>query len=665
MNRAYSVLEIKAFDEDRRTIEGIATTPAVDRVGDMVDPKGAAFKLPIPLLWQHDSHQPIGHVTSAAVTRNGIRIKAQLAKLDEAGTLSDRLDEAWQSIRTGLVRGLSIGFRDLARERIEDEDGRFTGYRFTEWEWLELSAVTIPANQDASITAVKRHGAPRSQPQGRAASGRRPASPGVTGQALSPATKGQVMDTIEQRLRALEDQRSEKAERMDEIKPADDGSFADDAAKAEFRGLVKEIREIDEKIGDIEGMLIASRSARPVSQRPSAQDGSRSRDPKAAAQPVKKEEPGIGFARYAMCLATARGNRFEALEVAKQRYPGLEPLHRLIKVHGEVAAGTTDGELWASPLISAENYTADFIEYLTPRTIVGRFGRDGIPSLMRVPFNIRVPSQTSQGTGYWVGEGKPKPATQMAFGQVTLGFSKVAAISVITDELARLSTPSAEMLVRASLASAIIATMDSTFVGTSAASAGTGAPAGLLVSGTPTQASGGDAAADVREDVKYLFGLFIAANNPLTSGVWIMHESTALALMLMRNELGQDEFPGITQRGGTFMGLPVITSNHVTSTVVILANAGDIYLADDGVVKLDISREATLAMSSDPAGDAGADDSPASIAGLGGASEGSDLVSLWQQNLIGLRAERWVRWQKRRTGAVAFLSSVTWGTPAS
>jgi HK97 family phage prohead protease len=151
MNRAYALLEVKALDDDKRMIEGFATTPTVDRAGDIVESAGAEFKLPIPLLWQHDSQKPIGHVLAAKVSKDGIRVRAQLARVDEAGPLKDRLDEAWQSIKSGLVRGLSIGFKGLETEQIEDT----FGLRFVRWLWLELSAVTIPANQDASIEAVK------------------------------------------------------------------------------------------------------------------------------------------------------------------------------------------------------------------------------------------------------------------------------------------------------------------------------------------------------------------------------------------------------------------------------------------------------------------------------------------------------------------------------
>ena len=48
-NRAYAVLDIKSVDDEKGIITGIASTPAPDRMDDIVDPRGAKFKLPIPL----------------------------------------------------------------------------------------------------------------------------------------------------------------------------------------------------------------------------------------------------------------------------------------------------------------------------------------------------------------------------------------------------------------------------------------------------------------------------------------------------------------------------------------------------------------------------------------------------------------------------------------
>ena len=38
-NRAYSLMQVKAVNEDSREITGIASTPEPDRYGDIVDPR--------------------------------------------------------------------------------------------------------------------------------------------------------------------------------------------------------------------------------------------------------------------------------------------------------------------------------------------------------------------------------------------------------------------------------------------------------------------------------------------------------------------------------------------------------------------------------------------------------------------------------------------------
>lgn len=153
LHRAYSTLAIKAMDDESRRFTGIASTISTDRMGDVVEPKGARFKLPLPLLWQHNHRDPIGWIRKATVGDTAITIEGEVANVPEADspTLHERLREAWAYLKNGLVRGLSIGFSSIEHTYI---DGTY-GVHFREWEWLELSAVTIPANQDASITAIK------------------------------------------------------------------------------------------------------------------------------------------------------------------------------------------------------------------------------------------------------------------------------------------------------------------------------------------------------------------------------------------------------------------------------------------------------------------------------------------------------------------------------
>lgn len=156
MDRAYSTLEIKRMDDDSGTITGIASTPTPDRMDDIVVPTGAKYRLPVPLLWQHNHSDPIGEVVEATVTDKGIEVVAKVAL-----GVTDEIDRYWKLMKAGLVRGLSIGFRGLETEQIEGS----WGVRFKAWEWLELSAVTIPANAEANIATVKEFAA-KPAPQG-------------------------------------------------------------------------------------------------------------------------------------------------------------------------------------------------------------------------------------------------------------------------------------------------------------------------------------------------------------------------------------------------------------------------------------------------------------------------------------------------------------------
>lgn len=155
-NRAYSLLTIKAINEDQRTISGMATTPETDRMGDIVDPMGAKFAKEIPLLWQHQSDKPVGSAEFGEPTKKGIPFVATIASIDEPGALKDLVDMAWQAVKAKLVRGVSIGFRALEYSLMETG-----GIRFIATEIYELSLVTIPANASATIQTIKAMGRPR------------------------------------------------------------------------------------------------------------------------------------------------------------------------------------------------------------------------------------------------------------------------------------------------------------------------------------------------------------------------------------------------------------------------------------------------------------------------------------------------------------------------
>jgi HK97 family phage prohead protease len=646
MNRAYALLQIKQVDEDVRQITGLATTPTPDRLRDVVEPKGAQFSLPMPLLWQHDASQPIGQVTKAKVTDDGIEIIAQIAK-----GISDEIERAWKLIKAGLVSGLSIGFKPI-EQSIDKKTG---GFRFLKWDWLELSVVTIPANAETTIATVKSIDTAQ-----RAASGQqvpRPVvhlnPPGASGQAQPKPQEGAEMKTIAEQITALEAKRAASAARMESVmqKTLEEDRTSDAEEQDEFDKLSGEVEAIDKDLVRLRKVeQTKALAARPIVKASTPQEGTAARGSIVVRQP--ELPPGIEGTRALKCVMVAKLDGRNATDVAAQMYGTDSTVYGLF-TKANVVAGTTITGNWASGLVGTETgLFADFVEYLRPRVILGRFGTGNIPALRSVPFYVPLITQTGAGAGYWVGEGKAKPLTSFNFTRTHLSPLKVANICVLTMENIRFSNPKSDTIVRDQLAQALIERLDLDFITPSKASVAGVSPASIT-NGAPAIASATGTDADsVRLDLRSLWAKFTSANNPPTTGVFIMPSNVAVSLASMVNPLGQQSFPDMNIMGGTLFGMPVIASDHCPATIVVLVNASDIYLGDDGQITVDASEEASLEMSDAPTGDSGA-------------PTASQSVSMFQTNSVAIRAERVISWARRRTQSVAYITGVDWGGPVN
>lgn len=474
-------------------------------------------------------------------------------------------------------------------------------------------------------------------------------TPGATGLKLRQGVT--TMQTTNERIQALENSRAATVARMQALstKAAQEGRAFDQSEQDEFDTCNSEIVTLDGQLQRDKRMAeLALASAAPVTM-DTGTDGAAAAAARAPARSGIRVfgnlEKGVPFARYAMAMTVAMGNRQVALEHVKANKRWMDQSPQVAQfLMAAVGAGTRTGSGWADDLVYAQNLTQDFVDILRPLTIVGR-----IPGLRRAPFNIRVGTKTSGTTGYWVGEGRPIPMSKFATGVLTLDRHKLAGLTSITEELALDSSPGAEMLVRDDLRDSIVQLMDESFIDPDRAEVSGISPASVTNGVTPVAATGTSAAA-LRTDIATLFGKFITADLPTSGAVWITTSSVAVALSMMTNALGQPEFPTVTPEGGTFMGYPIVVSQSALTTtsptggnLLILALPREIYLADDGGVDISVSREASLEMS----------DAPANRADTG---TGASLVSMYQNDSLAVRAIRFVTWKKRRTDAVQFIN---------
>lgn len=588
MKKAFSNFIIKSFDEDAGIIRGIATTPTTDKVGDVIEPQGVQFTLPIPLHHEHDRKDVVGQVIEANVTPEGIEFVAQVAK-----DVSEQIAEVWRRVKGGLIRFVSVGFRPIEYKQI---DG---GFHFLKWAWDELSLTTIPANPQAAIVAVK---------------------------SASHEIKEKTTMTLAEQIASFEAKRAELIGKMDQLLTKGITLVGDD--ETAYKKHEAEVAEIDKHLDRLKAAEARqAQTAAPVSGVKSVQ--------------VTDNAPkGTDFVHFVKASALARGNMMQAVEIAK----GMNFSPRVQTVlKAAVAAGTTTSADFTS-LVEPRMMTSEFIDLLRPETIVGKLSK-----VRNVPSNIKLPKATTGTTASWIGEGKPAPVTNAAFGDLEVGAHKLGGIAVFTEELLRRSEPAADALVRDDLLATVANAIDVAFI-TSTNAGIAGVKPAAITNGATSAATTGTTAAKVRDDVKAAKKACIAANQSLATGVWIMHPATALALESMVNSTTSvREFPLINSvSGGFFEGLPVVLSTNVPGDDtngydVVLAVQGEILLAEDGL-SIDASREASLEMDSAPTQSAGT-------------PTAASLVSLWQTGSVAIKAVRGITWTRRRPTAAYRISA--------
>lgn len=417
-------------------------------------------------------------------------------------------------------------------------------------------------------------------------------------------------------------------------KSAEEGRTTDDDEEAQVKAVEDELAKLNANLSRVEG-IIADIAAAAANATPAAGDdpdeagasAEGAADPAKAAKGItvtpNHAKKGIGFAQLTKAKALAvlqqkNGNYINPLDIAKSQ--GMDP--RVITALTKASViNTTTG----AALIVENQLANEFIEMLRAQTIVDKLA----PMMRAAPFNATIPGMATGAAAAWVGDGAAKPATNPTFNTVEIKHHKLAGIVVRTDDLLKLSSPGTDQMLRDDLIEASAALIDSTFMDAAAQSATR--PAGVLNGATKIDATG-KTTATYDADLAQLNDSFIAQNLSLTGAYYIMSATRASAMGRLRDALGNAYYRGMANGPGekTLDGLPVIESENA-GKVIVLVKPSELYLADDGVVDIAISDQATIDMGA------------------------TTLVNLWQQNMTAIRAERHITWAKRRVIAAAYI----------
>jgi hypothetical protein len=161
LRKAYSteVKEVEGGSE--RAIDFVISTGAVDREGDTIDPTGGDWTGYLnggsgPVLFGHQYHElPVAYCTSISASEAGIIARAEFPTREELGIPEGTFsmsETVFRMVKGNLgLNSASVGI--LPRKWSFNEERKdslgWPGVDFEEWEGLEWSVVSVPANSDA------------------------------------------------------------------------------------------------------------------------------------------------------------------------------------------------------------------------------------------------------------------------------------------------------------------------------------------------------------------------------------------------------------------------------------------------------------------------------------------------------------------------------------
>jgi len=468
------------------------------------------------------------------------------------------------------------------------------------------------------------------------------------------------MPTIADKIAEFKTKRAKVVDRMQEfvdVSEQEDRTFTDEE-DSQFEECQGEVAALDKQIERYERLdkAQAKEAQERAARATAATDGGayEVKDP-TRIKVVRNLPPGIAFTRYALAFMCTKGVMADAEVYAKRWADTPEVLHavqfartlggpQLMVQRAAVGVGTTTDPTFAAPLIEYQNMSGEFIELLRPASIVGQMQAAGV-NFRRVPFGVRIPKQIAASVAQWVGEGQSKPVSRPGFGSITFPFSKIAVIVVMTEELARFSNPDAEVLARNDMVASIADFANSQLMDITVAPVPNLSPGSITYLGTKTPSTG-STLAQITADLNGMLNRMTSANLSTSSLAWVMNPRTKNYLATLRTSQDVYAFPTITANG-SLLGYPIVASNAVpidgtSETTITLLDGAQVLYADDGQVALDTSTEASVQMDSAPP-------TPA-----------VNLVSLWQQNLLGIRAERFLHWDVANAAGVQVLTDVTY-----
>ena len=502
-----------------------------------------------------------------------------------------------QDVEAGIVRNVSFAYE------INDLEERADGFYVTDWNVLEVSSVSVPADQTVGLGRAMDE--PAAQPEDAEPEA---AASVAAKELIVTVDMDAIKSAIDESLNKMELQTAERTELPEEPTMTTEINVAEvqqDARRAErervatIRGMCDQfnLSELAEKLINDDASIDAARAVvmEQIGMRKVEYQG-RVHDAGAAEIGLsKREKQSYSFLRVAAYLAdpnprTAEAAAFE-LDVARAAQAKHSRSANGVLIPWEVLgtnrAAETPGQVVGTfgdggALVGTNRLDAQFIDLIRNRSA---FLNSGLTMLSGLEGNVEIPKKLTSSSYYFVGENTDVTNSKLTFGLVNMIPRTIGVRVPISRRMMIQSSPDIENLVRLDMAESVALGMDYT-IGYGTGS--NGQPLGIINTtgiGSVTFGGGtsktfpsslGGGSHDCGDWSDYVdLETALAANN-LDAGAmrYVMNSVVkgALKQTLRASAAGSDY---IMTDAGAVNGYEVVVSNQMQTNDVLMGNFQD------------------------------------------------------------------------------------------
>ena len=510
-----------------------------------------------PLLLDHDMTKQIGVIERVSIDKDRVgRASVRFGK-------SELANEIYQDVKDGIRSNISVGYQINKMERQSKSEGKRDTFIVRDWSPLEISVVSIPADQSASVGIGR-----TSNETNKVIITQQREETKTMENNIEKKEEAPKVDVAKVQAQA----RSDETKRIRDIqelgarhnkKELSDKAVNDGVSLADFRGQVLE----------------AIGNSKPL-EKPQDEVGLSKDESKeySLARGIKAMATGdwsdAGFEKEVSdTISKQNGKQARGLFVPSDISWGKRDL-----TQGSATAG---GNLVATDLLAG-----NFIEALRSRSYVREAGATVLSGLVG---DVAIPAMNAVTTAYWVAENGAPTEGAPTYRQVTMNPKTVSAYVDISRHLMHQATPNIDQIVRNDIVKSLATAVDKgALVGTGSSNQPTGITAtsgiGSVAIGTnggaPTWASVVEVWETVATDSADMGALAFFTTPKIVSKLMQTAKVSSTDSVMIMNT--QDNLMGYKLYSTSQLPDDLTKGNQSASSPLIFGNFNDLIIGEWG-----------------------------------------------------------------------------------